>query len=226
MVSYQPTVWMIVILVTAFPNTDGLSSTADGSLAAFIALLILYGTAVAGFTYCVSFSLSTPTVAAIFVFMGGFLFGLILSIVGMFLRIINGLHPGEFPYYKKIVRYIFCVFPFFALGDGLNALSLRNVFSLLELQGGKQYKPLDWDIAGMPIAFLAWETFFFLAAAILYEYLSGIPSVRALFCRKMPPPVDENLKDEGLQTTVKIRNPTPKSKTLILLPSVFDFDYY
>jgi hypothetical protein len=196
-ISYQPTIWGIVILVCGFPDTDALSGH-DGSLGALIALLILYGTAVSGFTYCVSFFLSSPTVAAIFVFMGGFILGLILSVVGVFLRIINDVHPNDYQYYLKVVRYIFCLIPFYCLGDGLNNLSFRSIFSLLELEGGEQYDPLDWKMTGCPIAFLAWETVFYLSCAILYEYLVGLPSVRALFCAKAPPPVDNSVKDEGM----------------------------
>jgi ATP-binding cassette subfamily A (ABC1) protein 1 len=186
--SYQPTLWLIIILITAFPDTDLLSG-GNGELNATIALLILYGTAVAGFTYCVSFSLSTPTVAAIFVFMGGFLLGLILSIIGVLLRII----PSTNKVYVNVIRYIFNLCPFFALGEGLNNLTFLTILSYLELKGGELYKPLDWEITGLNLTFLGWETVFFLVAAILYESYSG----RSFLSSKAPADADAGLKDEG-----------------------------
>jgi ABC-type transport system involved in multi-copper enzyme maturation permease subunit len=188
---------MIVILLTGFPKMELLAGP-DGQLNATIALLLLYGTASAGFTYCISFFISTPTMAAICIFIGGFLLGLILPTIGVFLRLIGSTKEA----YMNGIRYIFALIPFFALGEGLYNLSFTNVFQILELEGSQKYDPLDWKITGMNIAFLAWETFFYFFAAVLYEYLSGIPSFRALFCNKAPPAVDNSVKDDGKSYSV------------------------
>lgn len=63
--SYQPTVWMIVILLSAFPNTDNLSGITRHQLAATIGLLELYGTSITGFSYLISFFFASPSSAQI-----------------------------------------------------------------------------------------------------------------------------------------------------------------
>ena len=61
--TYQVTVWCIVILVSAFPNTESLSGSS--TIGHTIALLVLYGSAISGFTYCISFFFATPSGAQV-----------------------------------------------------------------------------------------------------------------------------------------------------------------
>ena len=100
-----------------------------------------------------------------------FILGLILSIVGVVLRLISTTTDP----YVNYIRYIFALFPPFAFGEALENLTLINVLSLNELGFGKVYEPLDWKISGMGLTFLAWETVVFLGATIAYEYLRELP---------------------------------------------------
>jgi hypothetical protein len=61
--SYQLTVWLIVILIAIFPNSDALAG--PNTVGPTIGLLILFGSAISGFTYLVSFRFSTPSGAQI-----------------------------------------------------------------------------------------------------------------------------------------------------------------
>ena len=190
--SYQLTVWMIVILVSIFPNTQSLSGL--DTIGPTIGLLILFGTAVSGFTYLLSFFFSTPSGAQIAMIFIVFILGLILTIVGLVLRQI----PDTATIYLNVIRYIFALFPPFALGDGLQSLALIQFLSFLELPGGEVYKPLDWNITGMNLTFLAWESVVYLTATILYEYFSEMPSLQGR-CRSLVlPPVDSTLKDDDV----------------------------
>jgi ATP-binding cassette, subfamily A (ABC1), member 3 len=190
--SYQLTVWMIVILVSIFPNTQSLSGPA--TIGPTIGLLILFGGAISGFTYLLSFLFSTPSGAQIAIIFIVFILGLILTIVGLVLRQI----PETSAVYLSTVRYIFAIFPPFALGDGLQSLSLIQLLSFLELPGGQIYKPLDWNITGMNLVFLAWETVVYLLMTIAYEYFSEIPLLQNLFRSAVLPPTDETLKDDDV----------------------------
>ena len=190
--SYQLTVWMIVILVSIFPNTQSLSGPA--TIGPTIGLLILFGGAISGFTYLLSFFFSTPSGAQIAIIFIVFILGLILTIVGLVLRQI----PETSAVYLSVVRYIFAIFPPFALGDGLQSLSLLQLLSFLELPGGQVYKPLDWNITGMNLTFLAWETVVYLLATIAYEYFSEIPLLQNLFQSSVLPPTDDSLKDDDV----------------------------
>ena len=134
-------------------------------------LLILFGSAVSGWTYLISFFFSSPSAAQIFIIFLVFILGLILSIVGVVLRLISTTTQP----YVDYIRYIFALFPPFAFGEALENMTLINVLSLNELPRGQTYKPMDWKIAGLGMAFLAWETVVFLGATIAYEYIKELP---------------------------------------------------
>ena len=190
--SYQLTVWLIVILVAIFPKTESLSGT--DTIGATIGLLILFGGAISGFTYLLSFLFSTPSGAQIAVIFIVFILGFILTIVGLVLRRI----PETAVVYMRVVRYVLALFPPFALGDGLQSLSLIQVLSFLELPGGETYKPLDWNITGMNLTFLAWETVVYLLFTIMYEYLAEMPILQSRWLSGALPPTDAALKDEDV----------------------------
>ena len=190
--SYQLTVWLIVILVSIFPNTKSLSGL--DTIGPTIGLLILFGSAISGFTYLLSFCFSTPSGAQIGIIFIVFFLGLILTIVGLVLRQI----PETSGVYLSTIRYIFAVCPPFALGDGLQSLSLLQILSALELPGGQVYSPLDWNITGMNLTFLAWETVVYIVATIAYDYFSEIPLFQRQ-CLTTPLPItDPALKDEDV----------------------------
>ena len=190
--SYQLTVWMIVFLVSIFPNTESLSGPT--TIGPTIGLLILFGTAVSGFTYLSSFFFSTPSGAQIGLIFLIFILGLILTIVGLVLRQI----PETSRIYMRVVRYFFALFPPFALGDGLQSMALIEVLSFLELQGGDTYSPLDWNITGLNLTFLACETGVYLGGTILFEYLREMPFFQNWFVLSVLPPVDASLKDDDV----------------------------
>ena len=189
--SYQLTVWLIVILIAIFPKTESLSGT--DTVGATIGLLILFGGAISGFSYLISFLFSTPSGAQIAVIFIVFVLGLILTIVGLVLRQI----PSTSKVYLSSIRYLFALFPPFALGDGLQSLSLIKVLSIIELPGGETYKPLDWNITGMNLVFLTWETFAYLLLTIMYEYLHELPILQGRLSGALPP-TDAALKDEDV----------------------------
>ena len=109
----------------------------------------------------------TPSGAQIIIIFMVFILGLILTIVGQILRFI----PSTRDIYMNVIRYLFALFPPFCLGNGLTNLALLTTWSFLELKGGAQYSPGDWDITGMNLTFLAWETVVYLGLAIAYDYL-------------------------------------------------------
>lgn len=191
--------WLIVILVSIFPNTKSLSGL--DTIGPTIGLLILFGSAISGFTYLLSFCFSTPSGAQIGIIFIVFFLGLILTIVGLVLRQI----PETSGVYLSTIRYIFAVCPPFALGDGLQSLSLLQILSALELPGGQVYSPLDWNITGMNLTFLAWETVVYIVATIAYDYFSEIPLFQRQ-CLTTPLPItDPALKDEDvLQEEVRV----------------------
>jgi ABC-type multidrug transport system ATPase subunit len=193
-ISFVPTVIMIVILLVAFPDTELLSGPTE--VWATIMILLLFGTAVSGFSYIFSFIFSTPASAQVSMLFLNFVLGLIMNIAGIVLRFI----PSTRDAYFSTIRYIFMIFPAFAMGEGLHNLALIDVYSNFELDGGEIYNVYDWKIVGCALTFLTIQSVVFLGSTILYEYLSAQPAIQQLFdMHTSLPSVDvSNLKDSDV----------------------------
>lgn len=186
--SYQPTIWMFVILIAGFPNTQLLSSNSTGAMGITFGLLILFGSAMTGFSYLMSFCFGSPAGAQVATIFIVFCLGFLLTIVGTVLRFIPSTNAVYFQ-----IRYFFCLFPPYALGDALNNMTLIQILSLSELQGGQQYNVHDWKISQMNLMMLAWESFAYLALTIIYEYIHIMPMFQQTISNI--PITDNSLKD-------------------------------
>ena len=156
-----------MILVISFPRTNAFSGL-QGQLSAFIALLTMFGFSCTSFTYLCSFLFKTPSGAQISCILSNFILGLVLSIVGFALRLQRDDPISDM--FMDLLRYLFCLLPPFALGDGLYNLALLDFYSLIELPAGKTYHPLDWNITGLNLVFMAWTSIVYLILCIIVEY--------------------------------------------------------
>jgi ATP-binding cassette subfamily A (ABC1) protein 3 len=190
---YQFTLWSIVILIFAFPNTDLLSG--PDARGCTIGLLILFGPAMSGFVYLLSFLFKSAAGAQVAMIFIGIVLGLVLSIIGIVLRLIGSTTSV----YVSTIRYVLMVLPPFALGDSLHAMTLINTFSFSELGAGAVYKPIDMKIAGAGLVFLGFESVLYLIMAMLIEYGSTVPSLQSIFSTMKIPPINTTgLKDDDV----------------------------
>ncbi|CAE7395821.1 ABCA1, partial [Symbiodinium microadriaticum] len=145
--SYLPTVALVVCIVLAF-GVDNYTKN-DGAPATFL-LFLLYGPAVASFTYLMSFMFTSHSTAQLVVMFFNFLSGLCLMVVSFVLTTINSTESVAVD-----LRYIFRLFPSFCLGDGLTQLALcdngencpnigRNGYDF-----NAQVSPFHWNIVGV-----------------------------------------------------------------------------
>eukprot|EP01038_Epipyxis_sp_PR26KG_P008312 gene8312-11246_t len=185
----QPTIWAFVILINLFPNTKNYTQVSNGAMGSYIGLLILFAASSAPFTYVFSLLFSSPSMGQIIVQFSTLLFGLIFGIVAIVLRAIE---QTTNPFLHGI-RYVMCLLPPFALIDGMQNLALIETWGFSELKGSATYKPSDWNITGLPMAFMAWETIAYLIIVILIEYL-GAFSWQFGTSNELPP-VDATVKD-------------------------------
>jgi ABC-type multidrug transport system fused ATPase/permease subunit len=185
-----PTEIAFVILIVSFKKTNALSGLQD-QLSAFIVLLLLFGTSISSFTYILSFLFKTPSGAQISCIIINFILGFVLSTVGFILRLSGGKTSKA---YMNSLRYIFCLLPPFALGDGVFNLCLREVFSLLELTAPATYKPFDWKISGLNICFMAFTSVLYLFITVMIEYLQTNKNFNS-WRRQTIPPEGENTRD-------------------------------
>merc|ERR1711871_1199648 len=125
-----------------------------------------------------------------------FILGMVLSIVGMVLRILGDTKDV----YKDWVQIFLCIFPPFALGDGLHNMALINFWSQQE-NGGTPYEPNHWRITGMHMMMMAIETVVYLGATIAFELITTLPTVQKSLevCNGPVPQTDESLKDEDVK---------------------------
>lgn len=221
--SFQPTVWFLIILLTIFPNCETLGS--GGALGCTIGLLILYGSAISGFSYLLSFRFESSAGAQIGILFVVFVLGLILGIVGIVLRIL----PTTRVIYMSTIRYVFMVFPPYALAEGLHNLVLIKTWGFSELSGTATYSVTDWNIAGMALTFLGWETFVYLFLTIVYDYAINTPAVHALFCKQMlenqievlDQRIGEDIEDEDVQLeNERVASGAANEESVILLKNL------
>jgi len=199
--SFTITIFLFVVLVAGPVFGDDTTQLGGGGsdyseeLGCFFGLLFLFGGSMTGFTYLVSYLFKQPSMAQICMIFVVFILGLVLGIVGIVLRIL----PDTRDEYEAWVQYFLCIFPPFALADGLHNMALITVWGNYE-KGGEAYKVTDWRITGLHMMMMGWETFIYLGATIAIDFVGSMPAVQKyldIFNGPLPP-VNQELKDEDV----------------------------
>lgn len=180
-ISYLPTVALVMIIVAAFGVDNYIKN--NGGVATFL-LFLLYGPAVAAFTYLISFLFRSHSTAQLIVMFFNFLSGLCLMVVSFVLSTIASTQSVAVD-----LRYLFRLFPSFCLGDGLTQLALCDNGTDCPNIGRNGYDfenlvdPFHWNIVGANLFFLALETVVYFGLALMTEYSLTFPSLLAWFQR-------------------------------------------
>lgn len=189
--NYQIPLWITVALMFAF-NIELLTTTEQQVVSGVIVLLFLFGPASAGFTYCLSFAFTSPSLCNVFVIISGFLVGMGGPLAAFILTLI-GKDPGDpQPHLvdaASIMTWILRFIPAFNLGKGLfNAINIQ-IFGLL----GDSKITTVWSepILLYEVIFLAWQSVVYLMLAVVIDKLSTNPRavsywhrfVRIVSCR-------------------------------------------
>lgn len=147
-------------------------------------LFVLFGPAVASFTYLTSFFFKSHSTAQLVIMFGNFLTGLCLMIVSFVLSSINSTQSLAVD-----LRYLFRLFPAFCLGDGLTQLALCDSGSSCPSIGREGYDfdntvaPLSWNIVGANLVFLGAEAVIYFVLTILVEYSLTFPTLLSFLQR-------------------------------------------
>jgi ATP-binding cassette subfamily A (ABC1) protein 1 len=134
--NYQLPLWITVILMFAF-DADAYTTTERGAVGGTIITLILFGPAAAGFTYCVSFAFTSPSICNLFVIIFGFLIGLAGPLVTLILRFMgdpSGFNNPSLVNAAIIIEWILRIIPSFNLCNSL--LKISNMQSVEVLAQG------------------------------------------------------------------------------------------
>ncbi|GMI20925.1 hypothetical protein TeGR_g12 [Tetraparma gracilis] len=189
--SYLAPFSLTLILIWCF----GIEAYTKGDGAIGCALLfLLFGPAVAAFTYISTYLFKSHSTAQNIILFQNFLTGLCLMITSFIL----GLFESTRLINMKL-KYLYRLFPGFCLGDGLIQLTLcnDNKCPVLTKDG---YSPVDtqgvfaWDVVGGDLVFLALEIVVYMFITFAIEYTLTFPGVLSCFSRL-------TVKDPGVSLT-------------------------
>lgn len=185
--NYQIPCWITVILMFVF-DLSILTTNEDGVFSAVITLLVLFGPAVASYSYCVSFMFSSPSVCNLILIISGFLIAFAGTIAAFVLRII-GSNPTDrkenLLLAATILEWVLRMFPTFNLSRGLySAINLQTITFL----AGKPVTAWSPEACRWEIIFLAWQSVVYLVVAMKIDEWSANPRAvtffRKIFCCK------------------------------------------
>jgi ATP-binding cassette subfamily A (ABC1) protein 3 len=173
--NYQFPLWITVILFFAF-GVDILTTTERGVVGGVIAILFLYGPASAGFTYCLSFAFSSPSLCNVFMIISGFLIGMGGPLTTFILTLLGNENPAE-PKQNlidaaNIVIWVLRFIPAFNLGKGLFYAINIETLDFLENE-----RVVAWSepVLLIEVIFLALESVLYMLLAIQIDKWSSNP---------------------------------------------------
>jgi len=182
--NYQIPCWITVILMYAF-DVSTLTATENGVAGGVITILVLFGPAVASFSYCVSFIFSSPSICNLILIISGFLIGFGGTLAAFILRLIGSIPPTNenLTNAATIVEWVLRFFPAFNLARGLySAINIET----LSLLAGKPLTVWDPEVCLWEIVFLAWQSVVYLLLAMKLDEWSANPRAvtifRKIFC--------------------------------------------
>lgn len=167
----------------------------DGRWGATLLLLLLFGAAVAPFTYVLSFLFSSHSAAQTSL--------LVLNLLCMVL-LLTSFVMKAIPRTCAVdadLRFLYRLLPTYALGNGLQQLSYFKQLVFTESKCGtltpaqqyaQKFTPFSLDAAGWPIIYLACEAVGYLALAIAIDVGLSFPVIRSTLlpdkdCEDEPP---------------------------------------
>jgi ABC-type multidrug transport system ATPase subunit len=214
--TYQVTMWLFIIIIVSFPDTDNLWK--GSAFGATVAMFYLFGVAISSFSYVMAFFMTKANQAQITILFVVFVLGLILTIVGVVLRTI----PSTRDVYLNYIRYFFCLSPSFALGEGLTNMAVIEFLGYSELGGGESYTPYDLKIAGLNMIMMAATSVAYFLTACILDYASTSALLQSLKFGKTPPlPEDTNLRDEDvIAEDMRVQTEDAQKNSSILLNDV------
>lgn len=164
-----PTV-VCALLILAF-DIETFTDDSDDYGAVWV-LMILFGVAIAPFTYVTSFLFKSHATAQIITILFHFVCGSILPMVILTMYFFSSTRDVG-----KALRWVFRLVPSFCFGNGLFNVGM-DIFAVLD--GEDSYDAFEIDGAGADILFLGIDTIIYVIMLIIGEYIETSPTVRQL----------------------------------------------
>jgi ATP-binding cassette subfamily A (ABC1) protein 3 len=191
-------------MILAF-NLRSLTDTGETFLCVIL-LFILFGFAVAPFTYFLSFFFENHSTAQFIIFLLNLITGAIFATASWMMRLIASSSRNV----NQVLQYIFRLSPIYCFSYGIMNASNRSTYQMLF--GDKEQKgALNWDIAGADVIFLAAETVGYFALVFLVEWGKTVKSIRNLTAAKDPGPARYEPDDDVETENIEAENVAPES---------------
>lgn len=201
--SYLVPCSLILGLIFAF-QID--SFTKNEGAGAVVILFLLYGPAVASFTYIISFFFKNHSTAQNSTLFLHFLTGLCLMITSFVLTLVDSTTEAN-----NSLRYFYRLFPTYCLGDGLSQIAVCEEGKHCPKLTGDGYSstetvsPFEFNTAGGNIIYLAIESVLYFLITILIEYLQSFPAILSfLHPVNDPGTMPHNVDDDVLAEEVRV----------------------
>ncbi|KAF0687881.1 hypothetical protein As57867_020372, partial [Aphanomyces stellatus] len=180
--------------ITPFTGRECTSCTAT-PFAALIVVFVLFGFAIIGFCYVLSYLFVDSASSQTYIIMINVLFGTILMTTSVILDIMDSTKD-----INATLKFIWRLSPLFCVGNGLNSISLITIKIALGLLK-KDTSAFSTSVCGWEIAYLAMEAVLFPLIAIGIDYALSFPKIKAKITKDPqvedgPYEVDEDVQKE------------------------------
>lgn len=179
--NYQIPMWITVMLMFGF-DVNTLTTTRSDVLSGVIAIMLLYGSASAGFAYCVSYGFKSPAICSIVIILSGFLIGMGGPMTIFVLRLIgNDLESPKKNLLDAADILAWCLrwFPSFCFGQGLFSAINVEIYRFFEQDPNLSVwhkSVLLYDVIALGV-----QTIVYLGLAVALDIGSSKPCVMAVW---------------------------------------------
>ncbi|KAI9989277.1 hypothetical protein PInf_019438 [Phytophthora infestans] len=162
-----------LVLLRSYGVTKSLSSgdTCDSCTqdvpAAMVTLFVLFGTAIAPWTYLLSHVMEKPSECLLYTVMINFFLGLLLLLLSFTMNSLDSTRPAN-----KVLVYIWRCSPLFAFGNGFLNVLLADLLALFGLTSSPR-SAFDADVAGTDIWYLLIECPVFLLLTVMIDVVQA-----------------------------------------------------
>ncbi|KAG7396498.1 hypothetical protein PHYBOEH_002205 [Phytophthora boehmeriae] len=154
-------------VTSSFSGADSCDSCTQDVPGATVALFVLFGTAIAPWTYLLSHVMKQPGECLLYTVMINFFVGLLLLLLSFTMDTLDSTRAAN-----SVLVYIWRISPLFSLGDGLLKVLLADLLALFGLTTGSR-SAFDADIAGTDIWYLLLECPLFILLTVGYDTFHG-----------------------------------------------------
>ena len=179
--NYQLPLWIIIALMFIF-RVDALTTSERNVFSGVVAALFFYGPASAGFSYCVSFGFTSPSLCFIFLVVSNILIGFGGPLAIFILLIIGSSTPNSnLGNVADILTWFLRPFPSFCLGKSLLFVINKDFVAFVEGDSEKRLSAWSEPFLLVDVIFLVIEMIGYTTLTVYLDKWSSNPRIMGRF---------------------------------------------